>query len=79
MLAGCAHKTVARVVVARQAAGGGLPERERRPLVDPFAGKIEELVDRSRGGEPSGAIAVRLQGREGRVWVPLWDIFEGLC
>ena len=48
-LAGCDHKTVARLVAAREAAGG-LPERERRrPLVDPFAVKIEELVDRSRG------------------------------
>jgi transposase len=50
VLAGCDHKTVARVVAAREAAGGGLVERERRrPLVDPFAGKVEELVDRSRG------------------------------
>jgi len=49
VLAGCDHKTVARLVAAREAAGGGLPERERRrPLVDPFAVKIEELVDRSR-------------------------------
>jgi transposase len=49
-LAGCDHKTVARLVAAREAAGGGLPERERRrPLVDPFAAKIDELVDRSRG------------------------------
>ncbi len=48
-LAGCDHKTVARLVAAREAAGGGLPERARqRPLVDPFAGKIDELVDRSR-------------------------------
>jgi transposase len=48
-LAGCDHKTVARLVVARDAAGGGLPERaRRRPLVDPFAAKIDELVDRSR-------------------------------
>ena len=47
-LAGCDHKTVARLVAARDAAGG-LPERARsRPLVDPFAGKIDELVDRSR-------------------------------
>ena len=46
-LAGCDHKTVARLVAARDAAGG-LPERARcRPLVDPFAGKIDELVDRS--------------------------------
>ena len=48
-LAGCDHKTVARLVAAREAAGGGLPGRaRRRPLVDPFAEKIEELVDRSR-------------------------------
>jgi hypothetical protein len=46
---GCDHKTVARLVAAREAAGGGLPERARqRPLVDPFAEKIDELVDRSR-------------------------------
>ena len=48
-LAGCDHKTVARLVAARDAAGGGLPVRaRRRPLVDPFAEKIDELVDRSR-------------------------------
>ncbi len=48
-LAGCDHKTVARLVAARDAAGGGLVERARsRPMVDPFAGKIDELVDRSR-------------------------------
>jgi hypothetical protein len=49
VLAGCDHKTVARLVAARDAAGGGLPVRARsRPLVDPFSGKIDELVDRSR-------------------------------
>lgn len=48
-LAGCDHKTVARLVAARDAAGGGLAVRARsRPLVDPFAAKIDELVDRSR-------------------------------
>ena len=48
-LAGCDHKTVARLVAARDAVGGGLPARARkRPLVDPFAEKIDELVDRSR-------------------------------
>jgi hypothetical protein len=47
-LAGCDHKTVARLVAAREDAGG-LPVRaRRRPLVDPFAEKIDELVDRSR-------------------------------
>ena len=41
---------MARLVAAREAAGGGLPARvRRRPLVDPFAEKIDELVDRSRG------------------------------
>ena len=50
MLAGCDHETVARLVAAREAAGGGLAERERRrPLIDPFDAKIDELVDRSRG------------------------------
>jgi transposase len=47
-LAGCDHETVARLIEAREAAGGGLPVRaRRRPLVDPFAEKIDELVDRS--------------------------------
>jgi hypothetical protein len=47
-LAGCDDKTVARLVAARDAAGGGLPVRvRRRPLVDAFAEKIDELVDRS--------------------------------
>ncbi len=46
-LAGCDHKTVARLVEAREA-GGGLAVRARsRPLVDPFAEKIDELVVRS--------------------------------
>src|SRR6516162_9575860 len=47
-LAGCDHKTVARLVAAREAEGG-LPVRaRRRPAVDPFGGKIDELVKRSR-------------------------------
>jgi transposase len=50
VLAGCDHKTVARLVAAREAEGGGVPERaRRRPLIDPFGAKIDELVDRSRG------------------------------
>ena len=49
-LAGCDHKTVAHWVAARDAAGGGLPVAVRpRPMVDRFAAKIEELVERSRG------------------------------
>jgi transposase len=49
VLVGCDHKTVGRLVAAREAEGGGLPVRaRRRPVVDPFAGKIDELVDRSR-------------------------------
>ena len=49
-LCGCDHKTVAHWVAVRDAAGGGLPVSVRlRPMVDRFAAKIEELVDRSRG------------------------------
>jgi transposase len=49
-LVGCDHKTVAHWVEARDAAGGGLPVSVRpRPALDPFAEKVEELVDRSRG------------------------------
>jgi transposase len=49
-LVGCDHKTVAHWVRARDEAGGGLPVAVRpRPLVDAFAEKIEEWVDRSRG------------------------------
>jgi transposase len=49
-LVGCDHKTVAHWVAAREEAGGGLPVAVRsRPAVDPFAVKIEEWVERSRG------------------------------
>jgi hypothetical protein len=50
-LAGCDHKTVAHWVAAREATGGAPPAkaRWRRPLVDPFGAKVDELVDRSRG------------------------------
>jgi hypothetical protein len=50
-LAGCDHKTVAAVVRLADDAAGGVPgARERgRPTVDPFAGKIVEWVERSRG------------------------------
>jgi len=49
-LVGCDHKTVGHWVRARDEAGGGLPAPARpRPQVDPFAEKIDEWVDRSRG------------------------------
>ena len=49
-LAGCDHKTVAHWVAAREEAGSGLPVAVRpRPMVDRFAAKIEELVERSHG------------------------------
>lgn len=49
-LAGCDHKTVAHWVRAREEAGGGVPVSvRRRPQVDAFSQKIEELVERSRG------------------------------
>jgi transposase len=46
----CDHKTVGHWVRAREQAGGGLPVPvRRRPQVDAFAAKIDELVERSRG------------------------------
>lgn len=49
-LAGCDHKTVARWVAARDEAGGGLPVAVWAcQRVGPFAVKIEEWVERSRG------------------------------
>ena len=47
----CGHKTVAHWVSVREATGGARPERarRRRPLVDPFQAKVDELVARSRG------------------------------
>jgi len=49
-LAGCDHKTVAHWVRVREEAGGGPVARpRRRPVVDPFAEKIDEWVERSRG------------------------------
>jgi transposase len=62
-LAGCDHKTVARLVRAREAAGGGLPVSVRaRPAVDPFMEKIEEWVDRSRGRIRADVAHQRLVG-----------------
>ena len=51
VLVGCDHKTVAHWVAVREATGGAPPARprHRRPLVDPFAAKVDELVARSRG------------------------------
>jgi hypothetical protein len=49
-LAGCDHKTVAHWVRVREESGGELSAGASRPaavMVEPFAGKIEELVDRS--------------------------------
>jgi transposase len=50
-LVGCDYKTVAHWVAVRGATGGAPPARarHRRPVADPFAAKVEELVDRSRG------------------------------
>ena len=48
-LCGCDHKTVACWVAARDEADGPPPVGRRRPMVEGFAEKIDELVDRSRG------------------------------
>ena len=48
-LAGCDTQDGREVGRGADAAGGGLPDRARQlPLVDPFAAKIDQLVDRSR-------------------------------
>ncbi|HEX2904054.1 MAG TPA: IS21 family transposase [Jatrophihabitans sp.] len=48
-LAGCDHKTVAHYVALREA-GQAVGETTPRPmLIDEFAGKIEELLERSSG------------------------------
>src|SRR3954468_2150547 len=61
-LVGCDHKTVARLVGLRDRAGGGAlaPAARARPAVDPFAGKIAEWVDRSRGSIHADAAHQRL-------------------
>jgi hypothetical protein len=48
-LAGCDHKTVAHWVRVREQAGGMSAATRRRPAVGDFAGKIDELVERSHG------------------------------
>jgi len=48
-LVGCDHKAVARCVALRDAALGELRLPRPRPRVDPFAEKIGEWVERSRG------------------------------
>jgi len=50
-LAGCSHHTVERYVVLRDVGvlPAGLVPVERTKLIDPFLGKIEEWVDRSKG------------------------------
>jgi len=49
-LAGCDHKTVKHWVEVREQAGEQLPGQAARSalvMVEPFAGKVEELVARS--------------------------------
>jgi transposase len=51
-LVGCDHKTVKHWVQVREEAGERLPGAARRPalvMVEPFAGKVDELVYRSSG------------------------------
>src|SRR3954462_12176295 len=61
-LVGCDHKTVARLVELRDRAGGGalVPSPRPRPAVDPFAEKIAEWVDRSKGSIHADAAHQRL-------------------
>jgi hypothetical protein len=58
-LAGCDHHTVRRYVDLRGA--GRAPGRMRSAqLVDPFAAKVEEWVERSRGRIRADVVHVRL-------------------
>src|SRR3954454_3809836 len=61
-LVGCDHKPVARLVGLRDRAGGGalVPSPRARPAVDPFAEKIAEWVDRSKGSIHADAAHHRL-------------------
>lgn len=75
-LAGCDHKTVAHWVAVREQAGGMPPATRRRPAVGDFAGKIDELVERSHGKIRADAahgklVALGYQGssRTTRRWV----------
>jgi hypothetical protein len=47
--AGCDHKTVAHWVRQRELAGAMVVAERRRPAVGEFAGKIDEVVERSHG------------------------------
>ncbi len=49
-LTGCDAKTVARYVTVREAGGDPLARAARPRLIDEFMPKIEEMVDRSKGG-----------------------------
>src|SRR5271154_3202263 len=62
-LAGCSHHTVAAWVTKREA--GQLPvggESVTRPRkIDPYVGKVEEWVERSRGKVRADVVARRLR------------------
>ena len=58
-LAGCDHHTVRRYVEQRGL--GREPERMRpAQLIDPFLGKVEEWVDRSRGRVGADVVHLKL-------------------
>lgn len=60
-LAGVDEKTVRRYVAAREAAGGDPYARTRRArLIDPFLGKVEELVTSSQGRVRADVVHQRL-------------------
>lgn len=60
-LAGCSHHTVKRYVEAREKVGGP-PEApvRRSQLIDPFLGKVEEWVERSKGKARADRIHAKL-------------------
>jgi DNA replication protein DnaC len=69
VLVGCDHKTVGRLVAAREAEGGGLPVRaRRRPVVDAFAcPPADRDRDRAPDQSPRGALAAGLDPQLGGI------------
>jgi hypothetical protein len=74
-LAGCDHKTVKHWVEVREQAGEQLPGQAARPtfvMVEPFAGKVAELVDHSharvRADKAHGVLVA--MGYDGRIARP---------
>lgn len=56
LLAGCDPKTVSRYAAIRDAGGNPLARAARPKAIDPYLEKVEELVDRAKGGIRSDVV-----------------------